>query len=240
VSERTLIVNADDFGRSRGVNRGVIRAHEEGVVTSATLMVRSPGAEEAATYARRSSLSVGLHLDLGEWEYRDYEWHTRYQVLATETAETVTDEINGQLERFERLIGRPPTHLDSHQHVHREEPVRTALLHVGERLGVPVRAVTPGIAYSGVFYGQDAEGTPVPEAITVEALVGTIETLPPGITELGCHPATEADHDSTYGQERVQEVETLCDPRVRAAIDGCGVVLRSFADLAGIRVVRPT
>jgi predicted glycoside hydrolase/deacetylase ChbG (UPF0249 family) len=235
MSERVLIVNADDFGRSPGVNGGVIRSHEEGIVTSATLMVRWPGAAEAAAYAQRSSLSVGLHLDLGEWEHREGEWHARYEVLAKRTADTVAEEIGSQLERFEQLIGRPPSHLDSHQHVHREEPVRAALLRVGERLGVPVRGITPGIAYSGVFYGQDAEGSPVPDAITVEALVKTIEALPPGITELGCHPATDADHDSTYDRERVQEVETLCDPRIRATIDHCGVALRSFADLPPIR-----
>jgi chitin disaccharide deacetylase len=231
MSERVLIVNADDFGRSPGVNEGVIRAHEHGVVTSATLMVRWPAAVEAAAYARRSSLSVGLHLDLGEWEYRDGEWHTRYQVLVTETADSVAEELNRQLEQFERLTGTPPTHLDSHQHVHRDEPARTALRQAGERLGIPVRWFTSGITYSGAFYGQDAKGTPLPEAITVEALVEVIRTLPAGVTELASHPAAEPDHDSAYGEERIREAETLCDPRVRAAIDRCGVDLRSFADL---------
>ena len=231
MSQRVLIVNADDFGRSPGVNRGVIQAHEHGVVTSATLMVRWPAAIEAAAYARRSSLSVGLHLDLGEWEYRDGEWHTLYQVLATETADSVAEELNCQLKQLERLIGRPPTHLDSHQHVHRDEPARTAVMQAGERLGIPVRWWTPGIAYSGAFYGQDAKGTRIPGAITVEALVEVIETLPAGVTELGCHPAAELDHDSVYGEERIREVETLCDPRVRAAVDRCGVDLCSFADL---------
>jgi predicted glycoside hydrolase/deacetylase ChbG (UPF0249 family) len=231
MSRRVLIVNADDFGRSPGVNQGVIRAHEHGVVTSATLMVRWPAATEAAAYARRSSLSVGLHLDLGEWVYRDGEWRTSYQVLATENADSVAEELNRQLNRLERLIGRPPTHLDSHQHVHRDEPARTALQQAGERLGIPVRWFTPGIAYSGAFFGQDSKGTPLPGAITVEALVEVIETLPAGVTELACHPAAEHDHDSVYGEERIREVETLCDPRVRAAIDRCGVALRSFADL---------
>jgi predicted glycoside hydrolase/deacetylase ChbG (UPF0249 family) len=234
VSERLLIVNADDFGRSPGVNRGVIRTHEEGIVTSAAMMVRWPAAEEAAAYCRRSSLSVGLHLDLGEWEYREGEWHARYELLAAPTEEAAAEEIERQLERFERLTGRSPTHLDSHQHVHREEPVRSELRRVGERLRVAVRDITPGIAYSGSFHGQDGKGTPLPGAITVEGLVRTIETLPAGITELGCHPATDRDHDSTYDRERLQEVETLCDRGVRAAIDRCGVALRSFGDLAGI------
>jgi predicted glycoside hydrolase/deacetylase ChbG (UPF0249 family) len=227
-----LIVNADDFGRSPGVNHGVIRCHEQGIVTSASLMVRWDGAGEAAAYAQRGSLAVGLHLDLGEWVYRDEEWRVRYEVLARETPQVVEAEVVRQLERFERLVGRPPSHLDSHQHVHREEPARAAVLRIGKRLNVPVREFTPGIAYSGAFYGQDGKGASRPEAITVEALVETIGGLPVGVTELGCHPATEVDHDSSYGRERLQEVETLCDPRIRVALERSGVVLRSFAELA--------
>src|SRR5919106_4756433 len=102
LSERVLIVNADDFGRSPGVNRGVMRAHEEGIVTSATLMVNWPAAEEAAAYANPSTLSVGLHLDLGEWEYRDGEWHPRYEAPGAETEDGVAGEIARQLERFEQ------------------------------------------------------------------------------------------------------------------------------------------
>ncbi len=51
-AKRYLIVNADDFGLSEGVNRGIIRAHEQGIVTSASLMVRGAAAAEAARYAR--------------------------------------------------------------------------------------------------------------------------------------------------------------------------------------------
>ena len=47
-AERYLVVNADDFGRSEGVNRGILRAHERGIVTSTSLMVRWPAAEHAA------------------------------------------------------------------------------------------------------------------------------------------------------------------------------------------------
>jgi chitin disaccharide deacetylase len=234
VSDRLLIVNADDFGRSPGVNRGVARAHRDGILTSASLMVRWPDAEQACAYARGSSLSIGLHLDLGEWEYRDGEWRARYEVTPSSTTDAVRAEIGRQLEQFEQLMGRAPTHLDSHQHVHREEPTRTALLHVAQRLGVPLRGFTPGIAYSGAFYGQDARGRPVPGAITVEGLIAEIEGLTPGVTELGCHPASDADHDSAYGAERVQELATLCDPRVREAITCSGVGLRSFAQLDAV------
>jgi chitin disaccharide deacetylase len=231
MSERVLIVNADDFGRSVGINRGVIRCHEEGIVTSASLMVRWPEAEDAAAWARRTSLSVGLHLDLGDWEWREGEWHIRYEVVDMEDLDAIAAEIERQLARFERLIGQPPTHLDTHQHVHlKDPPVLQALGAAGQRLGVPVRGLNPGIAYSGVFYGQDGKGAPAPDLITADALVKLIDALPRGVTELGCHPASEADRDWVYREERVKEVEALCDPRVRAAIDRCGVALRSFAD----------
>lgn len=229
MSGRTLIVNADDFGRSRGVNEGVIRCHEQGIVTSATMMVRWPDAVEAGAYAHASeTLGVGLHFDLGEWVYRDGGWSAAYEVLGDERREAIAEELDRQLELFDRLVGRPPTHIDSHQHVHRDDPVRGVVLAAAARLGVPVREATPGIAYSGAFYGQDGKGTPVPEAITADALIAEIEALPPGITEMGCHPATTVDHETTYGAERLREVETLCDARVRAAIERAGIELRSY------------
>jgi predicted glycoside hydrolase/deacetylase ChbG (UPF0249 family) len=233
MTDRVLIMNADDFGRSRAVNEGVIRCHDEGIVTSATLMVRWSDAAEAGEYARGSeTLGTGLHFDLGEWVFRNGAWEPAYEVISEEHRETVVEELDRQLELFRELVGREPTHIDSHQHVHRDEPVRGAVLAAAGRLGVPVREATPGIAYSGAFYGQDGKGTPVPEAITVEALVGEIERLPVGVTEMGCHPATAVDLETTYGSERVREVETLCDPRVRQAVDRAGVSLRSYRPYA--------
>src|SRR3954452_23338645 len=121
---RSLIVNADDFGLSAGVNRGISEAHERGIVTSASLMVRGPAAEEAAAYARaHPALSVGLHLDLGEWAWHDGGWGSVYEVVRADDAEAVADEAGRQLPAFPRLAGRAPTHLDSHQHVHCNQPV---------------------------------------------------------------------------------------------------------------------
>ena len=99
--DRYLIVNADDFGLSPGVNAGVIAAHEGGIVTSASLMVRWPAALEAAAYAREHPrLSLGLHVDLGEWAYRDGEWTPLYQVIPTHDAAAVADEVARQLAAF--------------------------------------------------------------------------------------------------------------------------------------------
>lgn len=227
--ERLLIVNADDFGQSPGVNRGVAQAHEEGIVTAATVMVRWPAAAEAAAYVRRRpELDVGLHLDLGEWRYADGDWRARYEVVDTADAAAVGAEVAAQLDAFRRLFDRDPSHLDSHQHVHRNEPVRAALRRAGERLRVPVRDFDRTVRYRGDFYGQDGRGWPVPDAITVDFLVGLLEALPEGVTELGCHPGEPDELQSTYHAERATEVATLCDPRVKAAVDALGIRLTTF------------
>src|SRR4051794_38738921 len=81
MSERILIVNADDFGRSQAVNRGVASAHENGIVTSASLLVCWPAAMEAAAYAQEHpKISLGLHIDLGEWIYREGRWEAVYEM----------------------------------------------------------------------------------------------------------------------------------------------------------------
>ncbi len=228
---RVLVVNADDFGRSSGVNRGIALAHDRGIVTSASAMVRWPAAEEAAAMARtRPGLGVGLHVDLSEWIYRDGEWAPLYEVVSDDRT-AVEAEVAAQLEQFARLFRRQPTHLDSHQHRHVHEPVRSVLVEAGRRLRVPVRGCTPGIVYRGDFYGQTGRGEPVPDAITTDALLRLLSSLPEGITELGCHPAAEPETGSSYSAERPEELRVLCDPRVRAAVEAEGIELRSFTGL---------
>ncbi|HLH63578.1 MAG TPA: ChbG/HpnK family deacetylase [Ktedonobacteraceae bacterium] len=232
-TRRYLIVNADDFGLSAGVNRGIIEAFEYGIVTSSSLMVNRIGAEEAAAYARRQpKLGLGLHIDLGEWAYRDGEWVTLYEEVPLDDARAVEGEIARQLASFRFLVGREPDHLDSHQHVHREEPVQSIVTGIGEKLAIPVRHFSPQIGYRGEFYGQTEEGEPYTETISVDALIKTLEALPPGITELCCHPGYGDDLDTMYRAERAIEVQTLRDARIWAALDELGIELCSFNEIA--------
>jgi predicted glycoside hydrolase/deacetylase ChbG (UPF0249 family) len=234
---RTLVVNADDLGQSDGINRGIAEAVEHGIVTSASLMVRWGAAEGAADWARRQlAVSVGLHLDLGEWRYLDGVWAPVYTVVDTSDADAVADEVARQLGRFLVLMGKPPTHLDSHQHVHRSEPVRSILVAAGERLGVPVRGHS-SIAHCGAFHGQSGKGEPHPDGIAFVGLLRILDGLPVGVTELGCHPG--ADHlddvDSMYRSERAFERATLCEPRLRDELAARDIALAPFP----IRVTRP-
>jgi len=223
--KRILIVNADDFGRSFGINRGVARAHEHGVVTSASLMVRYPASARAAAYARqRPSLSLGLHVDLGEWSLADGKWQAIYE------RHPVEQEVESQLQAFRSLVGVDPTHLDSHQHAHRHEPLRSQLVELAAELSVPLRDLNPHVRYLGSFYGQDSQGKPLRSTINVEGLLRLIDELPEGVTELGCHPGDATALVSRYVEERSIEVETLCDPRVRAAIADGQIELCTFPE----------
>ena len=138
-------------------------------------------------------------------------------------------EVTRQLQLFRELFGRDPTHLDSHQHRHRGEPLRSVLRNLGSRLGVPVRDLEPDVTYRGDFYGQTGRGEPLPAAIELAAFLRIVASLPDGVTELGCHPASEPETASSYAAERVAELYVLCDPRVREAVGAAGVELRSFA-----------
>jgi len=232
-NKRYLIVNADDFGRSSSVNQGVIEAHGRGIVTSASLMVRWPAAAGAAAYAREHpDLTLGLHLDLGEWVYREGEWLPAYEVVPADDSPAVTEEAARQLAAFRRLVGRDPTHLDSHQHVHLREPVRSVLSEVAGELAVPLRHYDPRIRYCGDFYGQTGEGQPLPEGISADALIEILAALPSGVTELACHPGLDDGLQSTYRSERAVEVGVLCDPRVRATVAAKDSELCSFASQA--------
>jgi predicted glycoside hydrolase/deacetylase ChbG (UPF0249 family) len=229
---RILIVNADDFGQGPGVNAGVIEAHERGIVTSASMMVCWPAAAEAADYARaRPSLSTGLHLDLGQWTYVQGQWVSDYERVSPSDPEAVEREVRRQLDLFRNLVGQDPTHLDSHQHVHLREPAESVTARLASELGVVPRNRSSRVRYSGEFYGQTGTGEPFAEGITLEHLVKLIETLPPGITELACHPGRGPGANDVYGLERERELAVLCNPRAREAVEREGVRLISFADL---------
>jgi predicted glycoside hydrolase/deacetylase ChbG (UPF0249 family) len=240
--ERYVIVNADDFGLSDGVNAGIIEAHERGIVTSASLMVCQAGAEAAAEYGRRRpALSVGLHVDFGEWAASPGgKWEPVYQPVDMNDAHAVRREFLSQLSRFRALTARNPTHLDSHQHAHRQGAARMVLRAAGARLGLPVRHFSRSVRYCGDFYGQDLDGRPRHEQVTPAAMVRLLSSLPAGaITELTCHAGEDDRLNSTYAAERRMEVVALTDDSVRRAVRELKITLCSFASAPLQRPRRP-
>src|SRR5690242_17195296 len=170
-----LIVNGDDFGASAGINRGIMEAHQHGILTSTSLMVNMPFAEQAASMSRTMpKLSVGLHVHLDKG--RDAEEHSFADCAA---------QLRRQLCRFEELLGRGPTHLDSHHNVHQAPELLPYFLDLGQQYRVPLRGYSP-VQYFAQFYGQWNGETHL-EQISVESLQRMLRTqIHAGITELSC------------------------------------------------------
>ena len=154
-TDRILIVNADDFGLSEGVNRGIMESFQKGIVTSTSLMVRWPAARQAASDAKQEpKLAVGLHFDAGEWYLDGEEWKPYYEVVDLDDVDATLAELQRELDQFHDLMGRGPTHIDSHQHVHQREALLPGFRDFGASLGVPVRHAEKRVRYVGSFYGQ--------------------------------------------------------------------------------------
>lgn len=235
---RHLVVNADDLGQSPSINAGIFDAIEFGIVTSASMMVRWDAASDAAEWCRqRPEIGIGLHFDLGEWTFRDGSWHSLYEVVDADDAVAVRHELEWQLDRFEQLMDRAPTHLDSHQHVHMREPARSAVLSVARSLGVPARGLGD-IAYCGQFYGQSGDGDRQPGNISYESLLRLLDGIGRGTTELACHPGADHIDDlkSMYLRERVTERDVLCDYRLREQLHARNIELCTFATHRGVTV----
>lgn len=211
---KLLVVNADDLGYDPEIDRGILEAHARGIVTSATAMVETPFAPAALRDAPRA-LGVGLHAVLDP-------------ALGRDEAERA---LRRQLERFRALRGADPTHLDSHKHAHARPAVLAAFASVAAREGLPVRSIdaamratlrAAGVLTADRFLG-DAARRP---AWTPAALPAALAQLGEGVTELMSHPGHAPSHARTsFGAEREVELDALCRPEARAALDAGGVRL---------------
>jgi chitin disaccharide deacetylase len=156
---RQLIVNADDFGLTSGVNRAIAEAHREGIVSSATLMASGAAFEDAVQTARSlPGLSVGCHVVLVDGSpvappggldtllaIRSAEPQKFYSSLSAFAAratlggfdrEQLVEEITAQIRKIQ-AAGIAVTHLDSHKHAHIFPEILAAMLRAARICGVP-------------------------------------------------------------------------------------------------------
>ncbi len=217
-----LIFNADDFGASTGVNRGILECHTNGVVTSASLMVTGRAVHEAVSMSRdHPMLSIGLHWDVWGEDEREFNIHD---------IRAVRNEFHKQLDEFHHLMGRMPTHVDSHRHVHREKHLMPVFRELVEPLGVPLRD-DGRVRFVGGFYAQWEWMVTNLDYVSVPFLQKMIrEEVNEGWTEFSCHPGyASPDYTAVYLRERESEVRTLTDVRIRQAIEQLGICLVSYA-----------
>lgn len=149
-----LIINADDFGRSQSINEAVIRAHREGILTTASLMVNEPGFEEAVALARQNPrLGVGLHLTLlcghsslnaeeipglvnAQREFSNHPTAAGFRYFRNPTLHSELEkEIAAQFERF-HATGLPLDHVNGHLHIHLHPTVLKILMRHAREWGL--------------------------------------------------------------------------------------------------------
>jgi chitin disaccharide deacetylase len=159
---RQLIVNADDFGRTRGVSAGIVRAHLDGIVTDTTAMMNLPGVvpdlHQVRTEAPQLGLGVHLNFTVGrpllpvEWCSSLVDEHGHFltrAVLMTQPDRINPDELHAELKSqitaFKNAMNRLPDHIDAHQFVHLYPPLFRVYLDLAESFKLPLRIPFPQI-----------------------------------------------------------------------------------------------
>ena len=247
-----LIINADDFGYSRGINWGIIDSYNNGTLSSATIMANMPGFSHAVELAKQNpGLGVGVHLTLTQGRALTGVCKTitdgdgNFLKLGALSENISTIDL-GEVEReydaqISKVInsGIVPTHLDGHHHTHVRPGIINVLFKMAEKYRLPIRfpsdcKVPAGFenvrfpdVFSGDFYGEDAKE---------DFFIGILEKHKEmdGVLEIMCHPGyadCEVLAGSSYNVQRANEVEILTGDRVREFINENNIKIINYRDL---------
>lgn len=145
-----VIINADDFGYSQGINLGIIEAHKNGILSSTTMMANMPGFEHGVELAKNNpKLGIGVHLNLtcgkplldnvpSLTDYKEFR-NLSYYEKETELDEgEIYREWDAQINKIKNA-GIVPTHLDSHHHINRIAPINEIFIKLAREYNLPVR-----------------------------------------------------------------------------------------------------
>ncbi|MDN8589202.1 ChbG/HpnK family deacetylase [Paenibacillus sp. 11B] len=257
---RQVIINADDFGLSPGVNQGIIQAYQAGGITSTSMMVNMPGLEDALSLARSlPELGVGLHFNLTYGRpvsdpaivpslvKPDGSFHQSPIGLKRDIAD-IAKELDAQWNVFVQA-SRYPTHLDSHQLLHQNDPIMFQIMAekaVRENIplrrsqiqhsppAMPVPRMTDTILLD--TYG-DQEG--------LQRLLLHLSRLPDGITEIVCHPGYVDDalrEISSWLDIREHELAVFVDQAIPRTLQALGIVpinYKALKDIPDERCILP-
>jgi predicted glycoside hydrolase/deacetylase ChbG (UPF0249 family) len=213
---RKLVVNADDFGFTRDVNRGIIEAHRHGILTATTLMADGAAFDDAVKLAHENpKLDIGVHLVL-----------VGQPPLPMTVAQLTREVMLGRIRIYDELsaqvrkvlgAGLDPSHLDTHKHTHLLPPVLDAVARVSEEFKIPwvrrpfdfplqpggvpwnKRAVSRAfgavrrrfervLRQHGCRSTDHFAGFQITGKFTAVDLAQLIRSLPEGSTEFMCHP----------------------------------------------------
>jgi len=239
-----LIINADDFGLSEGVNLGIVKAFSEGVVTSTTALAQGAALDHAVQLSKQfPKLEIGLHLALtiGEpilknvptlvdSQGRFFKFAVIREAVKGFDFSELEREWEAQIERFLKKFGQLPSHLDSHHHVHimGEDGINQVISRLKEKYGIPVRASEQRIRFDDGFYE---------EAVSVDYFQKFLDQNYQGkIVEVMSHPAFVDGllrDQSSYCTQREKELEVLTSPALKAFLEKSGIDLITYRQAQG-------
>ncbi len=251
---RYLIVNADDFGFSPEVIKGVIEAYQNGIVTDTSVLIRSPYAEMALSRAFEVGLPVGVHIDFvteyhlhqhqsnqnlvgpngqltHELNEREFHNHIEHSFTSDELI-GLRDEIRSQVNLFIRLAGEKPSHLDYHFGLHYLPEVMAIYITVAEEYQLPIRwgsqyAGTNPYSASPAVFCDAFHGSP---ETSVEDFIKLIDKPWEGVMEICCHPGyfTPEGLPDANNKDREYELAVLVDPRLKLELQNRKIQLVNY------------
>ena len=241
-----LIVNADDFGLSRGINYGIIDAHILGILTSTTLMITMEAADHAIELSRQfPKLGIGLHLNMTLGKPL-----TKAKTIVKEDGvfykpkeepnEAIFDEheiyleFRAQYDLFVLKMGKKPTHLDSHLYAHQKyKKAENAVLKLALEENIPVRDLATNfhkVKFLDWFKVKNGVDQDLEEILPkrFEEMRGY------DVCELMVHPAY-VDYfittQSSYNQPRNKELSVLISQEIKELIKINQIELIHFGEL---------
>ncbi|MFD1452272.1 MULTISPECIES: chitin disaccharide deacetylase [Oceanobacillus] len=216
-------INADDFGLTKGVTDGIIQAHQNGCVTSTTLMMNGLATGYAVEKAKENpNLKVGIHLVL-TWGFPlhpsvpnlvksdgTFKFTSSFRNMETPNLSEIESEWRAQLDAY-TATGLALNHIDSHHHVHGWPPLKNLVIKLAKEYNVPVRYVDslsdhPEICWTDTLWtGFYKEGV-------TDNLFDVLQKENVQSIEVMTHPG-RADDDlrkvSSYTDDREKEIEIL-------------------------------
>lgn len=203
MTKRYLIVNADDFGYSYGINKGIIESHTKGIVTSTSVMVDSIAAHEAVNLIDYPDLSIGLH-------------------FVPSSSLSIEKELKRQVDKFVEILDAKPDHIDVHKRLNLTGEIEKVLREYSKAHKVPVRRL--GCAkFIDSFYGPHAKGD-----LSVNQLKSAINEATDEYNEIMCHVGYSDDYlrkTSSYNDPREEELKSICDPSIKDYTQEQGLTL---------------
>ena len=239
---KVVIFHVDDAGMSCDSNRGTIKAIEEGMATSTSIMMPCPWVPQMAAYLKDHPLmEAGIHLTLtSEWnnyrwgplvgkpaapglvDLQGYFWPTAKDVLAHATVEEVEKEVRAQIDKA-AAMGIAPTHLDSHMWTCFYQPFIESCVKIGIEKKIPVLMIGGHMQYLGAEVGEQR---PLLQAMSEMVWKAGM----PVIDDLVIQPTNAPD----YEQMKQQLMKLLGDmkPGITQIVVHCTAPTEAFAQIS--------